>query len=66
MKSVRRNAELTSLASYTSAIAHIINIMERGYSSSLRQHMEGRCRLQRGGEEYRKSRRGGMVLWYCW
>lgn len=31
MKSVRRNAELTSFTSYTSAVAHIINITERGY-----------------------------------
>lgn len=39
MKSVRRNAELTSFTFYTSAAAHIINIMEWSYSSSLRQHM---------------------------
>lgn len=51
MKSVRRNAELTSFTPYTSAVAHIINITEKGYSSSLRQHMGERCGMQRGGEE---------------
>ena len=58
MKSVRRNAELTSFTSYTSAVAHIINIPEKGYLSSLRQHMGERCGMQRGGQ------RGGEV-WYC-
>jgi len=52
MKSVRKNAELTSFTPYTSA-AHIINITEKGYSSSPRQHIGERCWLQRGGEEGR-------------
>ena len=53
MKSVRRNSELTSFTSYTSAVAHIINITEEGYSSSLRQHM--------GGEMWdAEGRRGGQ------
>lgn len=56
MKSVRRNAELTSFTSYTSAVAHFINITEKGYSSSLRQHMGERKR------EKRTERRGGVVL----
>lgn len=49
MKSVRRNAELTSFTSYTSAVSHIINIIEKGYSSSRRQHMGERCGMQKGG-----------------
>lgn len=57
MKSVRRNAELTSFTSYTSAVAHIINITEKSYSSSLGQHMGERCGIQRGGEEDRKEGR---------
>lgn len=60
MKSVRRNAELTSFTSYTSAVAHIINITEKSYSSSLGQHM-GRDVGYRG-EERRTERRGGIVL----
>lgn len=60
MKSVRRNAELTSFTFYTSAVAHIINIIDYSYSSSLRQHM-GRdvgCR----GEGRRTESRGGIGL----
>lgn len=55
MKSVRKNAEFTSFTSYTSAVAHIINIPQKGYLSSLRQHMGERCGMQRGGQ-----RRGEM------
>lgn len=55
MKSVRRNAELTSFTSYISAVAHFINITEKGYSSSLRQHMGERCGMQKGGEEDRNE-----------
>ncbi len=51
VKSVRRNAELTSFTPYTSAVAHIINITEKGHSSSFRQHMGGRCGIQKGREE---------------
>lgn len=61
MKSVRRNAELTSFTSYTSAVAHIINITEKGYSSSLRQHMGERCGMQRGREEDREEGRYGTA-----
>lgn len=70
MKSVRRNAEFTSFTSYTSAIAHIINITEKGYSSSLRQHMEKRRGMQRGGGEDRKKARSGTACdirgWHRW
>lgn len=61
MKSVRRNAELTSFTSYTSAVAHIINIIEKGYSSSLRQHMGESYGMQRGGEEDRNEGRYGTA-----
>lgn len=61
MKSVRRNAELTSFTSYISAVAHFINITEKGYSSSLRQHMGERCGMQRGEEEDRKEGWYGAV-----
>lgn len=52
MKSVRRNAELTSFTFYTSAVAHIINIIEQGYSSSCRQHVGG-------GGAWGAERKGG-------
>lgn len=55
MKSVRRNAELTSFTFSTSAAAHIINIRVSSYSSSTRQHMGERCGMQRGREERRIS-----------
>lgn len=61
MKSVWKNAEFTSFTSYTSAIAHIINITEKGYSSSLRQHMEERYGMQKEGKEDRKKRRYGTA-----
>lgn len=61
VKSVRRNAELTSFASYTSAVAHIINITEKGYSSSFRQRMGERRGMQRG-RRGRTGRRGATVL----
>lgn len=61
MKSVRRNAELTSFTSQTTAVAHIINITEKGYSSSLRQHMRERGRMQKGGKEDRTERKYGTV-----
>lgn len=48
VKSVRRNAELTSFTSYTSALAHIINIIEKDYSSLLRQHMGEMGDAERG------------------
>lgn len=54
MKSVRRNAELTSFTFYTSAVAHIINIIEQSYSSSCRQHVGGGRGVQREREEDRK------------
>lgn len=54
MKSVRRNAELTSFTFYTSAVAHIINIIERSYSSSCRQHVGGGRGARREREEDRK------------
>lgn len=47
--------------SYTSAVAHIINTVERSYSSSLRQHMEEKCRLQRSKEEFRRKGRYGTA-----
>lgn len=59
MKSVRRNAELTSFTFSTSAAAHIINIMVWSYSSSSRQHTGERCGMQGGGQNGGEA----VMLW---
>lgn len=61
MKSVRRNAELTSFTFYTSAVAHIINIIQQSYSSSCRQHVGGAHGAQREREEDRKQGRHSVA-----
>lgn len=62
VKSVSRNAELTSFTFYTSAVAHIINITVSSYSSSTRQRMGGGGGVGCRGEEESTGSKGGTEL----